>query len=156
MLLTVDRVETLAAASAASLMNLPIAHVQGGEVTGTIDESIRHAVTKMSHYHFAANDDAAQRIVRMGEMPESVFNTGCPYVDELLSYKIIPVEELADFYGFSLDKPLAIFTQHAVTTEYGKSEGQIKSTLDAISQFELSTVAIFSMPTQAGRQSSIN
>lgn len=151
MLLTVDRVETLAAASAASLMNFPIAHVQGGEVTGTIDESIRHAVTKMSHYHFAANEDAVNRIVRMGELPENVFNTGCPYVDELLSYKLIPLEVLAEKYQFSAEKPLAIFTQHAVTTEYGQSADQIKATLRAIEGFDLSTIAIFSNADAGGQ-----
>ena len=66
-LITVDRVETLASITAASLMNFPIAHIQGGEVTGTIDESIRHAVTKLSHIHFPATADAAQRIIMMGE-----------------------------------------------------------------------------------------
>ena len=66
-LLTVDRIETLGAAVAVSLMNFPIAHIQGGEVTGTIDESIRHAVTKLSHIHFPATADAAERIVRMGD-----------------------------------------------------------------------------------------
>ena len=89
-LLTVDRVETLASATAASLMNFPIAHIQGGEVTGTIDESIRHAVTKLSHIHFPATFDAAQRIINMGENKEYVFNTGCPYIDEINN--LIPLD----------------------------------------------------------------
>jgi len=80
-LITVDRVETLAATVAVCLMNYPIAHIQGGEVTGTIDESIRHAVTKMSHIHFPATKDAAERIIRMGEDPNKVFQVGCPYID---------------------------------------------------------------------------
>ena len=88
-LITVDRVETLASVTAASLMNFPIAHIQGGEVTGTIDESIRHAVTKLSHIHFPATIDAAQRIINMGENKDHVFTTGCPYIDEIRS--MVPV-----------------------------------------------------------------
>ena len=90
-LITVDRVETLASTTAASLMNFPIAHIQGGEVTGTIDESIRHAVTKLSHIHFPATEDAAQRIINLGENKRYVFNTGCPYIDEII--KLSPVDK---------------------------------------------------------------
>ena len=74
-LLTVDRVETLAAATAASLMNFPIAHIQGGEITGTIDEVLRHAITKLSHIHFPASKDAKKRILRLGENPKLIFQT---------------------------------------------------------------------------------
>ena len=80
-LLTVDRVETMAAAVAVSLMNFPIAHIQRGEVTGTIDESIRHAVTKLSNIHFVSNKAAAERVIKMGEMKDTVFVTGCPSID---------------------------------------------------------------------------
>lgn len=76
-----DRYETLAAAVAASYMNLPVAHVQGGEVTGSIDEKVRHAVTKLSNLHFVATSKAAERVVRMGEDPQTVFVTGCPSID---------------------------------------------------------------------------
>ncbi len=81
LLITVDRVETLAVAQTAALMNIPIAHIQGGEVTGTIDESIRHAVTKLSHIHFPATTDASERIIKMGEDPSNVYTVGCPYLD---------------------------------------------------------------------------
>ena len=80
-LITVDRVETLGAALVSSYMNFPTIHVQGGEVSGTIDEHIRHAVTKLSHIHFVANEDAKKRLIRLGENKKYVFNTGCPYVD---------------------------------------------------------------------------
>src|SRR5918995_4729586 len=76
-----DRYETLATAVAASYMNIPVAHVQGGEVTGSIDEKVRHSVTKLADLHFVANARAAERVVRMGERPESVFVTGCPSID---------------------------------------------------------------------------
>jgi UDP-hydrolysing UDP-N-acetyl-D-glucosamine 2-epimerase len=76
-----DRFETMATAVAASYMNIPVAHTMGGEISGTIDESIRHAVTKLAHLHFPANQRAAERIVRMGEDPGTVYPVGCPRVD---------------------------------------------------------------------------
>ena len=87
-----DRYETIATAIAASYMNIPVGHVQGGEVTGSIDEKVRHAVTKLSDYHFVATEKASERVIRMGEKPSSVFMTGCPSVDiaaELLSDPIL-------------------------------------------------------------------
>src|SRR5688572_32595657 len=76
-----DRFETMATAIAAAYMNIPVAHTMGGEISGTIDESIRHAVTKLSHIHFPANVAAADRIIRMGEPPETVHTVGCPRID---------------------------------------------------------------------------
>ena len=76
-----DRYETLATAAAAAYMNIPVTHIQGGEVTGSIDEKVRHAVTKLSNLHFVATETAADRVRRMGEPPESVFVTGCPSID---------------------------------------------------------------------------
>ncbi|MEE8443797.1 MAG: UDP-N-acetylglucosamine 2-epimerase, partial [Alphaproteobacteria bacterium] len=76
-----DRFETIATAVAAAYMNLPLAHVQGGEITGSIDEKVRHAVTKLADLHFVATDKAAERVIRMGELPERVFTTGCPSID---------------------------------------------------------------------------
>ena len=149
-LLTVDRVETLAAAVAVSLMNFPIAHIQGGEVTGTIDESIRHAVTKMSHIHFPATKDAAERIIRMGEDPKMVFQVGCPYIDIINSIHKKTKDELSSEYGFSANKPLIIFTQHPVTTEYGSSANQINITLEALKNFTDCQVIAFSSNTDAG------
>ena len=76
-----DRFETLATAVASSYMNIPVAHTQGGEVTGSIDESVRHAVTKLSHIHFPATELAAENLIRMGEAPDTVHCTGCPSID---------------------------------------------------------------------------
>ena len=149
-LITVDRVETLAATVAVCLMNYPIAHIQGGEVTGTIDESIRHAVTKMSHIHFPATKDAAERIIRMGEDPNKVFQVGCPYIDIISSIEKKPKEKLAQQYGFSANKPLIIFTQHPVTTEFGSSASQINITLKALKLFTNCQIIAFSSNTDAG------
>jgi GDP/UDP-N,N'-diacetylbacillosamine 2-epimerase (hydrolysing) len=149
-LLTVDRVETLAAALAVSLMNFPIAHIQGGEVTGTIDESIRHAVTKLSHIHFPATEDAAERIIRMGEDSNMVFQVGCPYIDIIKSIEKKTKDDLAKQYGFIANKDLIIFTQHPVTTEFGSSTHQISTTLKALSHFSDCQVIAFSSNTDAG------
>lgn len=149
-LLTVDRVETMASAVAASLMNFPIAHIQGGEVTGTIDESIRHAVTKLSHIHFPATKDAAERIIRMGENPEKVFQVGCPYLDIINSVPKKSKLELSRKYKFSDNMPLIIFTQHPVTTEYGDSRNQIEVTLNALRKFSNCQILAFSSNTDAG------
>ena len=155
-LLTVDRVETMAAAVAVSLMNFPIAHIQGGEVTGTIDESIRHAVTKLSHIHFPATEDAKNRIIKMGEDPNLVFNVGCPYIDIINSIKKKSKKYLATKYGFSEEKPIIIFTQHSVTTEYGSSSMQINITLEALRNFKNCEIIVFASNTDAGGKEIIN
>ena len=149
-LITVDRVETLASITAASLMNFPIAHIQGGEVTGTIDESIRHAVTKLSHIHFPATQDAAQRIINMGEKEEHVFNTGCPYIDEINSMEALDVGILGEKYGFNSEKKLVIFTQHSVTTEFEESLSQVEETILALENFSEVQIICFFSNTDAG------
>ncbi len=110
-LVTVDRVETLAIASVCALMNIPIAHVQGGEVSGTIDESIRHAVTKLSHIHFVATNQAKKRVIKLGENPKYVFNVGCPYID------IIDKEKNNNLVNPNFSEHFGIFTMHSVTTD---------------------------------------
>lgn len=152
MLITVDRVETLAAASAAALMNLPIFHVQGGEVTGTIDESIRHAVTKLSHFHFAATEESKNRIIKMGEPDDKVFNTGCPYIDELDSYNYLSKDEISKLYQLDLVRKNAILTLHSVTTEHEDSFQQIKILLDALKKYDLNIIAIYSNSDAGGRK----
>ena len=152
-LLTVDRVETLSSVLAASLMNFPIAHIQGGEVTGTIDESIRHAVTKMSHIHFPATSDAAQRIIKMGEDPKMVFNTGCPYIDIIKNTKLKSKKYLAKKYCFNDEKPIIILTQHAVTTEYNNTLDQIKITIEALKEYKsYQIIAMYSNTDAGGRE----
>ena len=149
-LITVDRVETLASTIAASLMNFPIAHIQGGEVTGTIDESIRHAVTKLSHIHFPATEDAEKRIIMMGENKDYVFKTGCPYIDEIKVLVPSKVEELGKKYKFDPTKKLIIFTQHSVTTEFDESLDQVEHTIKALEDFPENQIICFFSNTDAG------
>lgn len=132
-----DRFETIATAVAASYMNIPVAHTQGGEVSGSIDESVRHAVTKLSHIHFPATDRARDFLIRMGEAPETVHMTGCPSLDLLVGIDLSLPPGLLERYGgtgpvVDPDRPYLVVLQHPVTTEYGDSLDQIGETLAAI------------------------
>ncbi len=148
-LITVDRIETLGATIPASIMNFPIAHIQGGEVTGTIDENIRHAVTKLSHIHLVANDDAKKRIIKLGEHKKYVFNVGCPYIDLIKSTKIISKERLFNKFKLDMNKKTIILIQHAVTTDYGESKNQILKTIDALKKLDYNKYQIFSIYSNA-------
>ena len=109
-------------------MNIPVAHIQGGEVTGTIDESIRHAMSKFAHYHFAANQDACDRLIKMGEISDRVLNVGCPSIDAILAVPDDP-QVVAKF---GLSAPYFLLIQHPVTTEINRSTDQINISLEAI------------------------
>ena len=142
-----DRYETLATAIAASYLNIPVAHVQGGEVTGSIDEKVRHAVTKLSDLHFVSTEKAAERVRRMGEDPETVFVTGCPSID--LAVKVRQSAELGfdpfDRYGgvgpiLDLSDGYLVVLQHPVTTEYEEARDQVTQTLQAVKRLGLATL----------------
>jgi UDP-hydrolysing UDP-N-acetyl-D-glucosamine 2-epimerase len=145
-----DRFETMATAVAASYMNIAVAHTMGGEISGTIDESIRHAVTKLAHLHFPANRQAAERIVRMGEDPAAVHAVGCPRID-LVSEILGSAPPLAtDFLeregagaDIALDRPFLLVSQHPVTTEYGAGEAQINETLMALDELRMPTIMLW-------------
>ncbi len=146
-----DRFETMATAVAAAYMNIPLAHTMGGEVTGTIDESIRHAVTKLAHIHFPANQPAAERIIRMGEDPNTVHVVGCPRIDLVTEI----AEKDGDLSGqtwvehegvgghVNLDEPFLLVAQHSVTTEYGQGERQITETLMALNQLKMPAIMLW-------------
>ena len=139
-----DRFETMATAVAASYMNIPLAHTQGGEVTGSIDESVRHAVSKLSHLHFPATELARDNLIRLGEAPETVHLTGCPAMDVVADIDLSLPADIFERYrgvGASLDptKPYLVVLQHPVTTEYGQGFEQINRTLAAVEQIGLQT-----------------
>lgn len=140
-----DRHEMIAPAIAASYMNIPIAHNQGGEVTGTIDESVRHTITKLSHFHFTTNEETAERLKRLGENPDYIFITGCPSIDLIKKSNLSVSNVLFDNFGtngprFDLQKPFLLVLQHPVTTEYGQGFKQINETLQAISSLKMPTI----------------
>ena len=111
-----DRVETLAGAIVGSLNNILVAHIEGGEVSGTVDELIRHSVTKLSHIHFASNEDAAKRLLQMGEMNASIFTIGSPDIDIMFSDNLPDLSKAKSYYEIEFDK-YAIAMFHPVTTE---------------------------------------
>jgi UDP-hydrolysing UDP-N-acetyl-D-glucosamine 2-epimerase len=140
-----DRHEMISMAIASAFMNIPVAHTMGGEITGTIDESIRHAITKLSHIHFPANEQAKQNIIRMGEKAENVFNVGCPRIDtikEILNEnhdyeinKYLKFEGVGDDFIMNGGDFLLV-SQHPVTSEYGSGETQIFETIHALKEIQ--------------------
>jgi UDP-N-acetylglucosamine 2-epimerase (non-hydrolysing)/GDP/UDP-N,N'-diacetylbacillosamine 2-epimerase (hydrolysing) len=140
----------LAVTIAGAHMNIPVAHIQGGEVTGTIDESIRHAMTKFSHYHFASNQDAVERLVKLGEMKERIFNVGCPSIDAIINTEDDP--KILEKFNLK-ENQYFILLQHPVTSEIENSKEQIQITLSAIQKSNISTLII--MPNNDAGYSSI-
>ena len=133
-----DIAANFAVAVAGAHMNIPVTHIQGGEVTGTIDESIRHAMSKFSHYHFAANEDARERLIKMGEIPSNVFNVGCPSIDAILQVSDNP----NILKKYNLSKDFYIMLQHPVTSEIHESENQITHTIDAIIESKIEALVV--------------
>ena len=147
-----DRFEMMSVTIAAAYMNIRIAHTMGGEVTGTIDESIRHAITKFAHIHFPANEDARKRIIKMGEDKKHVFNVGCPRIDsiaeELKKDSKKMLKNIFSKYGgvgekFDLNKPYLLVSQHPVTTEYGENRFQIEQTLKALNELKMPVIMLW-------------
>lgn len=142
-----DRYETLATAVAASYMNLPVVHVQGGEVTGSIDEKVRHAVTKLSNLHLVSTDLARERVIRLGEDPATVIKTGCPSIDlaaEVLKHPAMDFDPFEKYGGVGVKVDLSdgylVVMQHPVTTEYEEARRQVTETLYAVKELDMPTL----------------
>lgn len=142
-----DRYETIATAIAAAYMNIPLVHMQGGEITGNIDEKVRHAITKLADIHLVTTQAARERVVRMGEDEQRVFVTGCPSIDLAHEVLMNPGEKIDPFerYGgvgatVDLSNGYLVVMQHPVTTEYESGRRQITETLYAIKELGLPTL----------------
>jgi UDP-hydrolysing UDP-N-acetyl-D-glucosamine 2-epimerase len=141
-----DRFEILAAAQAAMLARIPIAHIHGGETSeGAFDEGIRHAITKMAQWHFVAAEPYRQRVVQLGEAPDRVFNVGAPGLDTLATAKWMTRDELATSLDMSLEKPLFVVTYHPVTLESQSPRDAMMQLLAALEAFPQATV-VFTYP----------
>ncbi len=134
-----DRYETIATAIAASYMNIPLAHTQGGELTGSIDESVRHSITKLAHLHFPSTKAAKKNIIQMGENPKNIILSGCPSIDLALEAEKNFDPDLNLFkkfggsgYDIEWDKEFLVVLQHPVTTSYESTLNQIEETVKAV------------------------
>ena len=136
-----DRFEIFAAASTAMMQGIPIAHLHGGELTeGAIDDSIRHAITKMSTLHFAATPRYRDRIIQMGEQPEKVFCVGALGIENIKKQKLMEKEELERSIDFSLDEPFVLVTYHPVTLEVDTAQVQFENLLAALSDLPYNVI----------------
>ena len=141
-----DRFETIATSIAAAYQNIPLIHIQGGEVTGNIDEKVRHANTKLADIHLVASEDAKQRIIKMGENPEVVFNTGCPSIDiakHVLSQPQLDFNPVEKYGGVGeiedWKSGYVVVMQHPVTNEYSQAKEDVLKTLNAIKELDVPT-----------------
>lgn len=146
----VDRFESLAMGVTAALSNIHVAHIQGGEVTGTIDESIRHALTKLAHLHFVSTEQSRQRVIRMGESEDSVFLVGCPATDLLLAApqwnRKHLHEKMQKFLpgalNLSFEQPYILAIQHPVTTEFANASQQAETLVHTLERSGLPCVVL--------------
>ncbi|MBU1076183.1 MAG: UDP-N-acetylglucosamine 2-epimerase (hydrolyzing) [Spirochaetes bacterium] len=129
-----DRFEGLAAVIAGNQMGIPVAHIEGGDVTsgGALDDYVRHAMSKLAHLHFTTNQEAADRIAKLGEERWRIFNTGFPVIDLIKAGKYTSLDEIKERFHIDPAKPIVLFTQHSITTELDKIEEQIRPSLEAL------------------------
>jgi UDP-hydrolysing UDP-N-acetyl-D-glucosamine 2-epimerase len=141
-----DRFETIATSIAAAYQNIPLVHIQGGEVTGSIDEKVRHANTKLADLHLVASEDAKQRVIKLGEHPDKVINTGCPSIDlakEISEYPFLDFDPIEKYGGVGSNlnwkEGYIVVMQHPVTTEHQMAKAHITETLKAIKTLDFPT-----------------
>lgn len=151
-LLLGDRYETHAAATAAMLMNIPIAHIHGGEITeGAVDEQIRHSITKMSYLHFCATETYRKRVIQMGEDPARVFNTGAPGIDNIINLKLLTKSKLEKELNWKLTSKSALFTYHPVTLEESDIEIDLEAILSVLETFSFNILFTYANADSGGR-----
>jgi len=149
-----DRFEALAAAQAAMIAKIPIAHIHGGEVTeGAVDESIRHSITKMSHLHFVATDEFRKRVIQLGEQPSSVYVSGAPGIDNIKNMDLLDRSAFEDSLGFDLGKMCFLVTYHPVTLATANDSNSMINLLKALDAFpEAKVIITFPNADAEGRQ----
>ena len=150
-----DREEAISTALIGAYMNIPTAHVAGGDrVVGNVDDQIRHAVTKLSHLHFTTNQESYDRIIKLGEQPFRVFNSGHPGLDRLLKTPELSISELSKLLGFEIneDEPFVLLIQHVLSSEVEDSYFQMKQSLEAIKKLGIKTVLSYPNSDAGGQQ----
>ena len=147
-----DRPEMLCVATACLYLSIPTGQVHGGEKTFTVDEVARHAITKLSHVHFAATQESARRIQKMGEEKNRIYVVGAPALDVILNEKLPTCEELCAFLGLEPREKFILLTQHPVSEEYEEAGRQMKKSIAAIKTFGLPVVVIYPHADAGGRR----
>jgi UDP-hydrolysing UDP-N-acetyl-D-glucosamine 2-epimerase len=151
-LLLGDRFETHAAATTAMLMNIPIAHIHGGEITeGVVDEKIRHSITKMSSLHFTSTGEYRDRVIQMGESSDTVFLVGAPGIDNIVNMKLLDRNELESELGWRINKPTALFTYHSETLSTVEATDQIRKILSIIGGLDINVLFTYANADDGGR-----
>lgn len=147
-----DRAEMLGGAIVGAYLAIPVAHIHGGEVSSTADEFSRHAITKLSHLHFAASQKSAERIIRMGEDPWRVHMVGAPGLDSILKDELYSAKEIARKYKVDLRKPFLLVVQHPVTLEFRDSEKNMRATMEAVRELGYQSAVIYPNADAGGRK----
>lgn len=150
-----DREESMTTALAGAYMNIPVAHVGGGDrVVGNVDDQVRHAVTKLAHLHFVTNKESYDRVLSLGEQPFRVFNTGNPGLDRILQEPQLSDAVLSEWLGFEVKEkdPLIILIQHVISTEISDAYFQMKQTLEAIKALGIKTILSYPNSDAGGQQ----
>lgn len=150
-----DREEAMSTALIGSYMNIPIAHVAGGDkVIGNVDDQVRHAVTKLAHIHFTTNQESAERIIRLGEEDFRIFNVGNPGLDRIRTTPQLTRSQLAERLNFDIDEnePFILLIQHVISTEIPEAYYQMKQTLRAIERLKIKTIIIYPNSDAGGQQ----
>lgn len=137
-----DRVEAMAGAICGALRNILVGHVEGGELSGTVDDLIRHSVTKLAHIHFVANKEAENRLLQLGEQPETIHITGSPDIDVMLSEDLPAISIVKEYYDIPYEK-FALVLYHPVTTELDSLAANVKELVDAIMMSSMNFVIIY-------------
>lgn len=137
-----DRIDALAGAAVGALRNIRVCHIEGGELSGTVDESIRHAITKLAHVHFVSNEDAKQRLIQLGEEEQRIFVIGSPDIDIMISEKLPSLEKAKSRYDIPFDN-YGILMYHPVTTEVESLKDQVKAVVSAVKKSKKQFIVIY-------------
>lgn len=147
-----DRFETHAAATTAMLMNIPLAHIHGGEITeGAVDEQIRHSITKMSYFHFTSTDAYRNRVIQMGEAPKRVFCTGAPGIDNIVKMNLLSKEDLEVELSWKINSPSALFTYHSETLSSSDVKEEIENILAVVQKSNINVIFTYANADDSGR-----
>ena len=142
-LVTGDRGEMFTACATAAYMNIPVAHIQSGDVSGHIDGAARHAMTKLAHIHLPACEDSAKRVEKMGEEPWRIHNVGAPQLDEIVQGEKLEKSELNKIFNMNFDENVLLVLQHPVLVENDRSADQMQATLQAVKESEMPAIVIY-------------